>query len=143
LVHRGCEARVAAPTPPAAGNHHTLVGSRKVEHLLARLLVINNCPHRNLQHHVRALASRLVRTLAVTSALRLVLGVKSKVDQRVVAFAGFHNHVSALAPIPARRSAAWHIFFATKGHAAIAAVPGLYPNFSFIDKHWPAGRKSP
>src|SRR5580700_8537918 len=56
-------------------------------------------------------------------------------DERVVPLARFHDHISALAAVAARRAAARHIFFAAEGHAAVAAVPRLHSNFRLIDKH--------
>ncbi len=80
-------------------------------------------------------APALVRAFAVASALRLVFGIEAEMHQRVMPLAGFHDHVSALAAVAARRSAARNIFLAAKGHAAIAAVAGLDPNFCLIDEH--------
>src|SRR5208283_4807871 len=116
-------------------NHHTLIGGRKIENLLARLLVVHNRSDWNLEQYVFALAAALVRAFAVASALRLVFGIEAEMHQRVMALAGFHNHVAAIAAVAARRPAAWNIFLATEGHAAIAAVTGLDPNFRFINEH--------
>src|SRR5580692_3777000 len=64
--------------------------------------------------------------------------------QRVVALAGFHDDIAALAAVAARRAAARNIFLATKGHATVAAVAGFHPNFSFVDEHgWIETIKAP
>jgi hypothetical protein len=72
---------------------------------------------------------------AVLSALRLVLGIVAEMDERVVALAGLHDDVAAAAAVAARGSAAGHKLLPPEGHAAVAAVAGLYANFCFIDEH--------
>jgi hypothetical protein len=52
-----------------------------------------------------------------------------------VALAGFHDHVAAFAAIAARWTAAGNKLLPTKGHAAIAAVTCLDPDFRLIDEH--------
>jgi hypothetical protein len=37
--------------------------------------------------------------------------------------------------VPAARAAARHKLLAPEGHTAVSAVPGLYGNYYFIDKH--------
>jgi len=56
-------------------------------------------------------------------------------DERVVALAGLHPDVSALAAVTAGGTATRNKFLAAKGHAAIAAVASFYPNCGFIDEH--------
>jgi len=143
LMHGSREARVAPSAPSATGNHHALIRCRKVEHLLSRLLVVHNRSDWNLQKHVHAFAAGFVRAFAVASTLRFVFGIETEVDQGVVAFAGFHDHVAALPPIPARRSASRNIFFATKGHAAIASVARLDTNLSLVDEHGSLQKQKP
>src|ERR1700730_2394634 len=64
-----------------------------------------------------------------------MFGIETKVHQRVVALAGFHDHVAAFATIAARRTAARDELLPTKGHAAVAAVSRLYLYFRLIDEH--------
>jgi hypothetical protein len=52
-----------------------------------------------------------------------------------VALRGFHQDVAAAAAVAARGATARYKFFAAEGHAAIAAVTGLHPDFGFVDKH--------
>src|SRR5580658_912140 len=87
LMHRRGKARVASPTAPTACDHDPLVGSRKIVHFLTRIVVVHNCPYRNLQHHVAAIAPGFVRTFSVTSALRVVFRIESEMHQRIVPFA--------------------------------------------------------
>ena len=135
LMHRSGKARIAASTAAAAGNHHALIGRREIEHLLARFLVVHDRPDRNFQKNVFAFAPGLVRAFAVASALGFVFGIEAEMHQRVMPLAGFHDHVSAFAAVAARRPAARNKFLPAKGHAAIAAVARLHPNFCLIDKH--------
>ena len=73
------------------------------------------------------------------AALRFVLGVIPKMNQRVMPLARLHDHVAAAAAVAARGATARHELLAPEGHAAVAAVPGLHANFGFIDKHGVAG----
>src|SRR5258706_272943 len=135
LVHGSGEARIAASTTATASDHHALIGCRKIENLLARFFVVNDRSHRNLQENVFTFASALVRPFAVPSALRLVFRIETEMNQRVVALAGLHDYIAAVAPVSARRPASRNIFLATEGHAAIAAVARLNPNFRLINEH--------
>src|SRR4029077_12292466 len=136
LVHGSGETRVAAASAAATGKNHALRGGEEFVNLLAGLFVVPNRPHRNLQNYVFAFPPALVGAFAMASPLRLVFRIEPEMDQRVVAFAGFHDHVSAFAAIAARRAAARNIFLASKGHAAIAAIARFNPNFCLVDKHW-------
>ena len=71
----------------------------------------------------------------MASALRLVFRIEAEVHQRVVALARFHDDVAALAAVAARRAAARHILLPAEGHAAVAAVARLDPNFGLVDEH--------
>src|SRR6185437_10042134 len=92
---------------------------------------------------VFAFAARAVRAFAVTAALGLVFRVVAKMDERIVALAGFKDHVAATAAIPAGRTAARNKFFAAKGHAAVASVARLDADPCFIDEHaWDSSSSS-
>ena len=75
---------------------------------------------------VFAVASGAVGAFAVASALGFVFGIETKVDERVVALAGFHDDVAAFAAVAAGRSAARNEFLPAKGQATVAAVAGLH-----------------
>src|SRR5579864_491799 len=135
LMYRGCKARVAAAAAAAAGNREALVGLRELENFVPGLVVVDDRSHRNFQNHIAAIASGFVRTFAVTSALRFVFGIETEMYQCVVALAGFHDDVAALAAIAARRSAARDKLLPPEGHAAIAAVSRLNLDFRLIDEH--------
>src|ERR1700731_1675418 len=134
-MDRSCETGVATATTSTARNHHALVWSGKIEHLLAGFFVVNNGSDRHLQNNVFTFATALVRALAVTSSLCLVFRIEAKMHQRVVALAGFHDDISALASVAARRPATRNIFFPAERHTAIAAVARFHPNFCLVDKH--------
>ena len=79
------------------------------------------------------------------AALRLVLRVIAEVDQRVVAIGRLHDYVAATSAVAARRPAPGHKLLPPEGHAAVAAVAGLYANFCFINEHgklWVREQKS-
>jgi hypothetical protein len=71
----------------------------------------------------------------MTAALSFVFRIKSKMDQGVVALAGLHDYVAALASVSARRATPWNKFFASEREAPIAAVAGLHTNYCLIDEH--------
>src|SRR3974390_3089028 len=135
LVRRRRKPRIAAPAAPALRDDHPLVSPREVVYQLARKLVVHNRPHRDLQHHVHALAPGAIRSLAVPAALRLVLRIEPKVHQRIVPLARLHDDVAAAPAVSARRPAPRHELLPPKGHAAVAAGPRLHPNFRLINKH--------
>src|SRR4029077_11031231 len=135
LMHGRSKARIAPASAASTGDCDALVGSGKVEDFFSRLVVVDNRPDRNFQDHIAAVAPGLVGAFAVTSALGLVFGIETEGHQRVVALAGFHDHVAALATISTRRPAPWDKLLTSEGHAAIAAIPCLAPNFAFVDEH--------
>jgi hypothetical protein len=68
-------------------------------------------------------------------ALRLVLRIEAKVNQRIVPLARLHDDVAPAPAIPARRPAPRNKLFPPEGNATIAPVPGLNPNPGLINKH--------
>ena len=56
--------------------------------------------------------------------------------QRVVALAGFHDDVAALAAVAAGRSSTRNKLLPAEGEAAIATIARFHPDFCLIDKHW-------
>ena len=69
------------------------------------------------------------------AALGLVFRIEPEMHQRIVPLAGFHPNIAAPPAIAARGPAPRNKFLAAEGHAAIAAVARLDPNFCLIDKH--------
>src|SRR5579863_7440337 len=135
LMHRSSETGIPAAPSSSTSNDKFLIRLGELECLLAGLIVIDDGSYRNFQHDIDALAPGLVRALAVTASLGLVLGVKAEMHERVVPLAGFHDDVAAFTAVTARRTAAGDELLPAKGHAAVAAVSGFHANFGFIDKH--------
>src|ERR1700733_1253492 len=71
----------------------------------------------------------------MAAALRLMLRVIPKMDQRIVLLAGLHHHIAAASAVAARRAPARNKLFSPEGHATVAAISGLDQNSCFIDEH--------
>src|SRR6185312_15055616 len=140
LVHRCFELRIAATTASAASNDQAIVRRRKIVHNFARVGVINNRADGNFEQNVFALAPGFVGAFAVTSALCLVFRIKSKMHQRVVAFAGFHDDIPALATIAAGGTTARDKLLPAKGEAAVATVAGFDSDYGLVDEHVVSGQ---
>src|SRR6185437_7206377 len=136
------ELGIAATAASTAGYDNFLVRMREVIYLLAGVGVVNDSSDRNLQHYSFAISSGLVGSSAVTTALRLVLGIETEVNQRVVTLARFHDDVAATSAITTRGAAARHELLAPEGKTPVAAVASLHANCGFIDKHDIKGRNS-
>ena len=134
-MRAGCEVLVAAPAAPALRDHNALVRLLEVMHQLARLHVVERSAHRNLQRDRSAIQTGAVRAHAVLAALPLVLRVVAEMNQRIVPLARLHDDVAATAAVATRGPPARHELLPPEGHAAVAAVAGLDPNFGFINEH--------
>jgi hypothetical protein len=104
-------------------------------HLLTRGFVVQDCAYRNFEDDVLTVLAGAVRAHTVLSTLRFVLGIETEVNERVVALAGFHDHVSAASAVSARRPAARDEFFAAEGDTAIPPVARGYADACFINEH--------
>ena len=62
----------------------------------------------------------------MAAAIGLEFTIVAVAEQRVVIQIGFEIDAAAVAAVPARGTAARHVFFAAEGHAAVAAVAGLH-----------------
>src|ERR1700761_880392 len=131
----GGETRVPSSAASAVRYREALPGRGEIEELFARFCVIGSCADRNRQLDAGAITSRSVAALAMPAALRRVLRVKSKVQQRVVVFARHQDDIAAPAAIPSARSAARNILFSPEGETAVAAITGFHGDDDFIDKH--------
>ena len=69
------------------------------------------------------------------SALPRVFRIEPKMDERVMAFARFHDDIAAPAPIPARRSAPRHKLLPAECHTSISAATSFDANCRFINEH--------
>ena len=136
LMNRGREARIAATTSSAMGNNNALVGVRKVVHEFAR-------EFRRRQSSRREPSGRRSRPrcrfcsilLRVVRARPLYSGLKRKCTS--VLWRSLDSMMTSppCAAVAPGRASAWHKFLAAEGHAAIAAVAGLYSNSGFINEH--------
>ena len=102
---------------------------------LARLVVKYQRADRNFQQHVFAFAAGFVGAFPVSSAFGFVFRIEAKMHQRIMALAGFHDHVAATSAVTAPGSAARDKLLTAEGDDAVPAVPGLDANFSLINEH--------
>src|SRR5262249_6293609 len=122
LVRAGSKMLIATTATSAVGYDNALVSLRKIVDLLTALVVIHDGSDRHLQDHTFAITAGAIGTFAVASTLGVVFRIEAEMDQRVVAFAGFHAPVAATPAVAARRAAAGNELLAAKSHATIAAV---------------------
>src|SRR5262249_21733846 len=135
LMGAGGKVLVAASAAATLGHYQTLIRLREVIQFLAGLLVVNNSADRHFEDDALAVAASAVGAFSMASALGGVFGIEAKVDQRVMAFAGFHDHVATASAVAAGRATTRDKLLPAEGHAAIAAAPCFHPNYGFIDKH--------
>src|SRR5271168_2580376 len=79
--------------------------------------------------------SRAIGTFAMPPAFRLEFSVVAIAQKRVVVRIGFHKNTSAVAAVPAGRSAARDELLPSKRDAAVPAVPSLHRYFCFVNEH--------
>src|SRR5579875_3810029 len=101
LMSAGGKVLVAAAAAAAMRHHDAFIRLLKVVDQLTGFSIVDHCADRNFQDDVFAVTARTVRAHAVLAALGLVLGVVTKVEQRVVALGGLHDDVAAAAAIAA------------------------------------------
>ncbi|GEM_PF-3701732 len=73
--------------------------------------------------------------LAVAATFGSVMGVKSKVEERVQALGGFHVDVTAASTISTRGATSGDMFLTAKGCTPIATVSCLDKDFRLINEH--------
>src|SRR5580704_3165111 len=130
-MYRRCKMLITAPTAAAFGHHERFTGQREIVHQLARLGIENRRPNRHLENGRLTVAPSAVRAFAMAAALRLVLRVIAKMDQRVVLLAGLHDHIAATAAIATRRTPARNKLLTPKRDATVAAIAGFDQNSCF------------
>src|ERR1700674_326707 len=135
LVPRFGEMLIASATTAAVRDKNPLARRSQVRDGLIRFRIIDHRAYRNEQHHVFARLAAAIGTFAVTPTVGFELTVVAITQQRVVINVGFQINTRAMAAIPAGRTATRNIFFATKRHAAVAAMASLYEYFCFISEH--------
>jgi CBS domain-containing protein len=139
LMGRGGEAGIAPAAATSVSDDDALVGLGEVPDFIACLFVVNDGTDGDFQNDVDAFAAGAVRAFAVASALGLLFGIETEVDERVVALAGFHDDVATLAAVPARGAPAGDKLLPAESETAVAAVAGFDSDCGFVDKHGNAG----
>src|ERR1700747_2342235 len=134
LVPRLGKMLIAASAASAVGDQNALACRGEISDRRA-LLVKHQCADRNLQNHVLAGMARAGGPFAVAATIGLEFAIVAVAQQRIVVWIGFQINVSAMAPVAAGGPTARNIFFATKGHTAIAAIAGFHEYFCFINEH--------
>jgi hypothetical protein len=134
LVRRRREPRISPPSPTTASDNAALSRSRKVEHLLTCLSVINDCAHWDLHLNRRSIVPGSVTAFTMPPPLTRMLRVEPQMEQRIVVFARNQDNVAPVSTVAAARTAARNIFFATKRETAVAAVTSLYRDCDLIDE---------
>src|SRR4030095_15129476 len=114
--------------------------------LLIGIGIEDDRAYRNGQHDIDSFSPGAVRTFAVVATLGFVFGIESKVDQRVVLLAGFHDYVAAPAAVAAGADPARNALLPAERHAAVATVARPHANFCLVNEHLRlpvTGRQSP
>jgi hypothetical protein len=135
LMRGGGVSRVAFAAFAAAGNNESIPSRSEVVKNLARIGIVNDRADRGRHFNGIAIAALAIAAFAVTPAFRLVLGIETKMEERVVVLACDENHVTAAAAVAAARSASRNELLASKRKTTVAAVPSADENFYFIYKH--------
>jgi hypothetical protein len=133
-VRRSREVRIAEAAAPAFRREPALSVFRQVAVKLARLAVEDLRAEGDAHDHVLALAPVAVGAFAVTTALCLMLGVKTEVEECVERRVGFEPDVAAAPAVAARGAAARDEFFASEGRHAVPAVAAPNPYLDPINK---------
>jgi hypothetical protein len=68
-------------------------------------------------------------------ALGFVFRIEAEVNQRIVAFTGFHHNIATITTVAARGTSTRFIGFAPESDTAVSAISGLDSNCCFINKH--------
>src|ERR1022692_1815143 len=90
-------------------------GRREIVQPLAGRFVVDHRADGHLEVDRVAFGARAIAALAMPAALRLVLGVKTELDERVSMLGGNQENVAAAAAIAAAGASARNIFLAAKG----------------------------
>jgi len=98
------------------------------------------CSNWNSNYEVLALASGPIRTFTMQTALRGVVRVITKVQQRVERIIGQHDYIAAAPAITAGWTTARDKLFAPESCNTVTSVSPLYVNLGAIDEH-PKNRK--
>jgi hypothetical protein len=131
----GGEMLVPASAPSPLGGDDALIGMLEVMHQRPGFVVIQHGAYRDFQNRIHAFPATAVGAFAMASALGFVFRIEAKVNQRIVPFARFHDDIATASAITAGGAAAGNKLLSPEGNTPVAAIPRLYSNSSFIDKH--------
>src|SRR5262249_26052597 len=96
---------------------------RKIVDEFATVFVVDRGSDGHAQDEILAADAGPVRTFTVASAIGLVFGIETEVDERVVLFARFEDHIAAVSAVAAPRPSARDELLPAESDDSIAAVP--------------------
>src|SRR5260370_11785968 len=123
LMPRFGKVLIAAATASTVRDQYALARRGEIGDGRATLIVEHQCADGNLQDHVLTGMAGAIGAFAVAAAIGFEFAIVAVTEQRVVIRIGFEIDAAAIAAVAAGGTAARHVFFAPKGHAAIAAAP--------------------
>ena len=128
----GGEARVAAPTAPAARHHKPGVTAVEIdEHAVA---LAHHRARGHVQQDVGAIAPTAPAGAAGLSGMRAVAPPLAKRTQRRIRRVRNHDHVTAVATVAAVRPAGGHIFLVAKARCPSTAGACRYVQVDRVEK---------
>src|SRR5437588_12944413 len=135
LVPRLGKVLIAASTASTVGNQDALARTGEIGDSRTALVVEHQCADGNFEDHILTGMARAVGTLSVPSPIGLEFAIVAVAQQGIVVGIGLEIDAPTMAAITAGGTAARHVFFASEGHATVAAVAGLHEYFGFIHEH--------
>src|SRR6185312_5277044 len=133
-IRRTLEYRVAGAALAAHGNFQALAMLRQVADHFLGIDVDHGRTDRYPDDLVFAALAGHLAAHAVLATLGAEAALMTKVDQRVEAFVGYQPHVATIAAMATVGPAERNEFLAPETDAAVAAVAGVYGDFSFVDE---------
>ena len=133
-VGAGLEAQVAKAACSALCDYDALPRLREVGHHRVGLRIPNKGANRYAQQHVLASCPKLVSASTVLTIARPVESLVAEINQSVEVGVSLHVDMAATPTVTAVWPTERNEFFATKGHAAIAAIAGKDFDLCFVDE---------
>ena len=119
----------------AAGGDNSFAGRCEIFEHETVLVVHNDGARRNTDDQIFGAAAVAIGALSVFAASRRDSFAVSESGQGIDSWLGNDDDAAAIAAVAAIGTAAWHVFFAAKADAAIAAAAGFDFNSDAIDEH--------
>ncbi len=133
-VRARLEVQVAEPALAALGDERARAVVIEIGDELAGVGVGDHGADRHAQHDVVGAVAVLVGAASVLAALRAMDAREAVIDERVDVAIGDGKDAAAAPAVAAVRSAARHVFLASKRRGAVAAVAGDHFDIRFIDE---------